>query len=210
MRSAVLLTGFLFTFTTISSAWTDDHSLELLRGDDTIPTTGDVDIDKTCRRLRTLMKLNDIATNKTALDATEMQGKLAQARVDWIKNHNADITAKLDKLKSNSTLTAECDTINAQRDVKRECKRLEILERLVNSTDSQTGLDQGPAADFLNEEQKQSLQQEFEKASLKLQELKSNATLVDLCNSNAMLQQNGAIGNRRHLPQHAHARFVDM
>jgi hypothetical protein len=210
MRLFILTTSFLFTLITTSCAWTNNRSLEPLGDDDTIVTARDVDIDRTCRHLRTLTKLSDIANNKTALDATEIHGRLAQARVDWIKNHSADITAKLGKLTSNSTLTTECDTINAQRDAVRECKALDTLKRLVNSPNGQTGLDQGPAADFLNEEQKQNLQQKFEKASLKLQELKSNATLMDLCNNNAVLQQNGAIGSRKYPHHPAYARCVDM
>ncbi|KAL1797831.1 hypothetical protein ACET3X_004437 [Alternaria dauci] len=196
MQFPRLLAGLSLALVTTSTAWTTNPSLGLWRGDDTVNTTRQVDIDKTCKRLRTLTKLNEIAKNDTALDATSIPAKLAQERIDWIKSNSADITAKLDELQSNSTLVAECDTLNAQRDAVRECKVLDTLEKLVNLTDGQTGLNQGPVADLLDDEQKQKLQQKFEKASLKLQELKTNATLMALCNSDAMLQQNGAISSQ--------------
>ncbi|KAG9191161.1 hypothetical protein G6011_09249 [Alternaria panax] len=211
MQFSTLLAGLFFAIITTSTAWTTGRSLEPWQGGNTVNSTNrDVDINKTCRRLRTLKSLNNIAKNDTAPDATSIHGRLAQARIDWIKSNSADITAKLDKLASNSTLVAECDTIDAQRDAVHECKALDTLERLVTVTNSQTGLGQGPVADFLNDEQKQSLQQKFEKASLKLQELKSNATLMGLCNSNTVLQQNGAIGSRESPPQPAHAICFDI
>ena len=203
MQFPILLAGLFLALITTSTAWTTNPSLKLWRGGDTFNTTRQIEIDKICRRLRTLTKLNDIAKNDTALDATSISAKLAQERIDWIKSNRADITAKLEELQSNSTLTAECDSLNAQRDAFRECKALNTLEKLVNSTNGQTGLNQGPTANFLNDEQKQGLQQKFEKALLKLQELKADATLMGLCNSDAVLQQNGAIGSRKYSPKSA-------
>jgi hypothetical protein len=199
MRSPMFLLSLSRTFIITSSAWLNDSSLQPLGGGSTRPTVRDSDIDMTCRRLRTLTKLNEIANNETMLNTIDVHGKLAQERIDWIKKNSADITAKLEKLTSNTTLTAECDTINAQRDAARECKTLETLEKLVNSTNGQTIIDKGPAADFLNEEQKQKLQENFEKAELKLQELRSNDTLMGICTNSIMLQQNGAIGSRKYL-----------
>jgi hypothetical protein len=88
--------------------------------------------------------------------------------------------------------------MDAQRDTARKCKALHTLERLVNPTDGQIGLGERPATDFLADAQEQKLQQRFEKAQLKLQELKTNATLMSFCTGNAMLQQNGVIGSRKH------------
>ncbi|KAI4920171.1 hypothetical protein J4E90_002311 [Alternaria incomplexa] len=126
-----------------------------------------------------------------------MRDKFAQQRIDWIKSNSGDITAKLDELTSNSTLTAECDIISAQRETALQCKALQTLERLANSTNGQTDFNGGPGTDFLSDEQKQKLQQKFEKAELKLQQLRSNATLVGLCGDDVVFQQNGAIGSRQ-------------
>jgi hypothetical protein len=173
-------------------------SVQPLRGDDTISSPSDTDIERTCRRLRTLTKLNEIANNQTIPDMMNMPENLVQERIDWIRRNSADITARLDELTSNSTLTAECGTMDAQRDTARKCKALHTLERLVNPTDGQIGLGERPATDFLADAQEQKLQQRFEKAQLKLQELKTNATLMSFCTGNAMLQQNGVIGSRKH------------
>ena len=203
MRFLILLITSFFTLIVASNNPFSNPSIQPPQGGDTIINPRDADIDKTCRRLRTLTKLDKIAHNETLMDTMTMRDKFAQQRIDWIKSNRADITAKLEELQSNSTLTAECDSLNAQRDAFRECKALNTLEKLVNSTNGQTGLNQGPTANFLNDEQKQGLQQKFEKALLKLQELKANATLMGLCNSDAVLQQNGAIGSRKYSPKSA-------
>jgi len=198
MRFLVLLSTSLFAIVIASKDSSNNPSTQPLRGSDTIISPEDVDINKTCRRLRTLTQLSKIANNETLLETADMRGQLTQQRIDWIESNRADITAKLDELTSNSTLIAECDTISAQRETARQCKTLKILERLVNSTNGQPGTTPGPAADFLSDEQNQKLQQKFEKAELKLQQLRSNATLMGLCEDNIMFQQNGAIGSREH------------
>ncbi|KAI4683829.1 uncharacterized protein J4E84_006668 [Alternaria hordeiaustralica] len=198
MRFPILLITPFFTLIVASNDPFNNLSVQSLQSGDTTINTRDAEIDKTCRRLRTLTQLNRIAHNETLMDMMIMRDKFAQPRIDWIKSNSDDITAKLDKLTSNSTLTAECNTINAQRETARQCKALEILERLVNSTNGQPGTNPGPAADFLSDEQNQKLQQKFEKAELKLQQLRSNTTLMGLCSNDVVSQQNGAIGSREH------------
>jgi len=197
MRFLVFLVTSLFALVIASKDSPNNPSTQPLRGSDNVISPRDADIDKTCRRLRTLTQLNKIAHNETLMDMMIMRDKFAQQRIDWIKSNSDDITARLDKLTSNSTLTAECDTISAQRETARQCKALKILEKLVNSTNGQPSTNPGPAAEFLSDEQNQKLQQKFEKAELKLQQLRSNATLMGLCEDNIMFQQNGAIGSRK-------------
>ncbi|KAI4933104.1 hypothetical protein J4E85_003507 [Alternaria conjuncta] len=198
MRFLVFLSTSLFALATASKNSPNDLSTQHLQGSDIIISPRDADIDKTCRRLRTFTQLNKIAHNETLMDMMIMRDKFAQQRIDWIKSNSDYIAAKLDKLTSNSTLTAECDTFNAQRDTARQCKTLQILERLVNSTNGQTDFNGGLATDFLSDEQKQKLQQKFEKAELKLQQLRSNATLMGFCGDDVIFQQDGAIGSRKH------------
>ncbi|KAH6876100.1 hypothetical protein BKA58DRAFT_419471 [Alternaria rosae] len=196
MRFPIFLITSFFALVAASNVPSNDLSDQPLQGSDTFTSPRDADIDKTCRRLRTLTQLNKIAHNETLLDTIDIRDKLTQQRIDWIKSNSADITAKLNELTSNSTLAAECDTINAQRETARQCKILQMLERLVNSTNGQDGVDRGPAADLFSDEQKQNLQQKFEKAELKLQQLRSNATLIRLCQGDVGFQQSGAIGSQ--------------
>ena len=210
MRFPLFLLTSFFTLIAASNNPLDNWSVQPLRNGDTSISPRGVDIDKTCRRLRTLTQLSKIANNETLLETADVRGKLAHQRIDWIKSNRADITAKLDELTSNPTLTAECDTISAQRETARQCKALKILERLVNSTNGQPGTNPGPAADFLSDEQKQKLQQKFEKAEIKLQQLRSNATLMGLCGDNVMFQQNGAIGSRKSFSHSAKWKCADL
>jgi len=210
MRFLVFLSTLLFALVIASKDSPNNPFTKPLRGSDNIISPRNADIDKTCRRLRTLIQLNRIAHNETLMDTMIVRDKFAQKRIDWIKSNSDDITAKLDKLTSNSTLTAECDTFNAQRDAVRQCKALQTLERLVNSTNGQTDFNGGPASDFLSDEQTQKLQQKFEKAELKLQQLRSNATLMGLCSNDVMFQQDGTIGSRKSFFYSAKPKCADL
>jgi hypothetical protein len=181
----------LFALVATSHAWLHGSPLEARRHDDNATALG---IEKTCKRIEVLTKLNDLANNQTALDAMLTESKLAQARIDWIKRKSVETATELDILTANATLTAECDTISAQRDASMECRKLMKLEKLVDLANNHAGT---TAVDMLGKDQKDRLQKKLEKAELKLQKLKSNTTLMDLCANDVDLQQNGAISNRK-------------
>lgn len=167
---------------------------EALRNDTTTPAS--VSIEKGCGRVRALENLNKLANNQTALDAMATHGKIAQGRADWIKNNNDKIVAKLDALKSNATLMAGCDIINAKIDLSRRCAKLQKLQKLVDLAQDEKALLNSTAGDFLTDDQKDRLRQKADQVQLKLQKLKSNGTLTKLCANDVTLQQNGVIGMR--------------
>ena len=210
MRFFILIITSFFALIVASKVPPSELSVQRLQNGDTSISLRDANINQTCRRLRTLTQLNKIANNDTLLGMMNMRSKLAQQRIDWIKRNSAGITAKLDELTCNSTLTAECDTISAQRETARQCKALQTLERLVNATNGQIDFDGGPVTDFLSDEQKQKLEHNFEKAELKLQKLRSNATLMGLCGEDVMFQQDGAIGNRKSFFYSANPKCTDL
>jgi hypothetical protein len=200
MHFSILLLALVVT----SHAWMHVSPLEARRHDDNDTATS---IDKVCKRIEVLTRLNVIAINQFALNDMPADGKLAQARIDWIKSKSAEISAELDTLTANSTLTAECDTINAQRDAAKECKQIQKLEKLVDLANNQTAQ---TAPGLLSQDLKIRLQQKLEKAELKLQELKSNSTLMGLCANDVSLQQNGAISNRESCGPNIYIRTTDQ
>jgi hypothetical protein len=171
-----------------SHAWTNVLPLEARRHNENNTA---VSIEKTCRRIEVLTKLHDIANNQTALNDMLTDSKIAQARIDWIKNKGAETTPEFDTLTANATLTAECDSINAQRDADNECRKLGQLEKLVDLANNLA-----PLA-LLTQDQKDRLQQKLVKAELELQELRNNSTLMGLCANAVNLQPNGEISNRK-------------
>jgi hypothetical protein len=186
----------LLALAATSHAWMHVFPLEARRHDENSTAAG---IEKTCRRIEVLTKLHDIANNETALDDMLAGSKFAQDRIDWIKSKSAETSTELGTLTANSILRSECNAISAKRDASQECMKLDQLEKLVDLANNQTALTAHTAADLLTQGQISRLQQQLEEAELKLQELKSNKTLMGLCASadNPSLQQNGAIGERK-------------
>jgi len=146
----------------------------------------------TCKRIAALTNLSNMAANQTRLDTLLASKKLTQEQVDNILSKKDAINAELQQLSSNSTLTAECGVINAHRKVVEGCNKLDKLEKLVELANNKTAYDEHLAGEILNQKQTEQLKKNMETAELKLQELRSNSTLVELCTNEVGLRQNGA------------------
>jgi hypothetical protein len=150
----------------------------------------------TCKRIAVLTNLSTMAANQTRLDGLLANKKLTQTQVDDILSKKDSINAELQQLSSNSTLTAECGVITAHRKVIKGCKKLDKLEMLVRLANNKTAYDEHLAGEILNQKQIEQLKKNMETAELKLQELRSNSTLVELCTNEIGLRQNGAAGQQ--------------
>ncbi|KAF3038305.1 hypothetical protein E8E12_005180 [Didymella heteroderae] len=137
-----------------------------------------------------------MAANQTRLDALLADKKLAQEQVDNILSKVDAVNAELQQLRSNGTLTAECGVINAHVKVVKGCKKLDKLEKLVKLANNKTAYDEHLAGEILNQKQTEQLKKNMETAELKLQELRNNSTLIDLCTNEIRLRQNGAAGHQ--------------
>ncbi|KAJ4329849.1 hypothetical protein N0V87_010513 [Didymella glomerata] len=137
-----------------------------------------------------------MAANQTRLDTLLAEKKLTQEQVDNILSKKDAINTELQQLSSNSTLTAECGVINAHRKVVKGCRKLDKLEKLVELANNKTAYDEHLAGEILNQKQTEQLKKNMETAELKLQELRNNGTLVELCTNEIGLRQNGAAGHQ--------------
>lgn len=161
----------------------------------TQPTNNNPSTRKSCKRIRVLTFLNNVVTNQTAMDKLVSKSKFTQDQLDYLKSKKTELAAQLEALTSNSTLTAACDAMNAQRAAAKKCKKIKKLEKLVALANNQTAYNEHLAAEVLNPKQIEQLQKNLEDAQVKLQRLRSNSTLMRLCAGDiGGLQQNGAIG----------------
>lgn len=150
----------------------------------------------TCKRMAALTNLSTMAANQTRLDTLLADKKLTQEQVDNILSKKDAINAELQQLRSNSTLTAECGVINAHRQVVKGCEKLDKLEKLAELANNKTAYDEHLAGEILNQKQIEQLKKNMETAELKLQELRDNSTLIELCANEIGLRQDGAAGRQ--------------
>lgn len=175
-----------------SQAWTElpHFELEETIGADTALVQRYV--KGTCRRIAALTNLSNMAANQTLLDELLSERKISKAQVDDIKQRKDDINAELQTLNSNATLAAECGAVNAHRQAVKDCKRLAKLEQLAELAKNKTAYDEHLAGELLNQKQTEQLKKNMETAEIKLQEMRSNSTLVEVCTTDVALQRNGA------------------
>lgn len=149
-----------------------------------------------CKRLAALTNLANMVADQKRLDTMLTDKKLTQEQTDNIVSKKDAINAELQELSSNTTLTAECGVIDAHRKAVEGCKKLDKLEKLVELANNKTAYDEHLAGEILNQKQTEQLKKNMETAELKLQELRSNSTLVELCTNEIGLRQNGAAGQQ--------------
>lgn len=149
-----------------------------------------------CRHIASLTNLSNTAANQTRIDALLASKKLSQEQVDDILSKKDAINAELQELSTNTTLTAECGVINAHREVVKSCRKLDKVQKLVELANNKTAYDEHLAGEILNMKQTEQLKKNMESAELKLQELRSNSTLIELCTNEIGLRQTGAAGQQ--------------
>ncbi|KAJ4374664.1 hypothetical protein N0V86_007537 [Didymella sp. IMI 355093] len=137
-----------------------------------------------------------MAANLTRLDTLLADKKLTQEQVDNLVSRKDAINAELQELSSNATLATECGVIDAHREVVKGCKKLDKLERLAELVNNKTAYDEHLAGEILNQKQTEQLKKNMEDAEIKLQELRSNSTLVELCMNEIGSRQNGVAGHQ--------------
>ncbi|KAJ4324626.1 hypothetical protein N0V94_001196 [Neodidymelliopsis sp. IMI 364377] len=193
--------GWLLAICTIvvtSHAWPTLPHFELQQAGNANANANSVQrsIQGTCKRIVMLKNLSNMATNQTLLDDLLAEKKLTQDQVDYIEARKDAINFELQELSSNATLTTECETIDAHREAVRDCKKLDKLEKLAELASNKTAYNEHLAGEVLNQKQMEQLQKNMEDAEIKLQELRSNNTLVKLCTEEIGLQQNSAVGQQ--------------
>jgi len=164
-----------------------------------------------CRNLTRLSKIVDLNNNATAMQI--FASKVSPDELQKFKAKAANATTELNALKSNSTLVQECDQMAAKRQAERQCFEIKALQRLVNLGNNATALQEledkdgngrghhrGGMANATQPTQAEidaKWKEIIANATTKLNQLKSNITLVTAC-SNAK-GANGSTGSSEYL-----------
>ncbi|KAH6633632.1 hypothetical protein C7974DRAFT_412614 [Boeremia exigua] len=184
------------SFTAVSHALPQLPHFELQQASSTNEAPSQRSIEGTCKRIAELNNLSNIATNQTLRDALLANKKIRQDQVDYIETMKDAINSELQDLNSNTTLTVECGPIEAHKKAVKDCKKLDKLKKLVEMASNKTAYDEHLAGELLNQKQMEQLWKNMENAEIKLQKLRTNSTLVDLCTNEIGLRQNGAVGQQ--------------
>jgi hypothetical protein len=139
---------------------------------------------KTCDRMRALEKLTNTAeTEKFNFDVMVAEDNMSQEEINFIVSDSGPLASELRKLKANTTLTAQCAVLGAHQDAVAQCTSLGKLEKLAELASNKTAYNEHLAGEILNSKQVDQLQKNMEQAELKLQKLRTNSTLIILCNT---------------------------
>lgn len=138
-------------------------------------------VDKQCKSMAKLTILSELANNQTKIDALVAKGKLSDTQVTELKSQAANATTKLQAMSANATLVGECAAISAHKKTLGQCKEMKSLTKLAALASNQTAMDAMMAKKKLNETQVTMLQDKIKSAQTKLDALKGNTTLADIC-----------------------------
>lgn len=143
--------------------------------------------------MQVLEKLTNAATSqKFNFEVMVAEDNLSQQEIDWIVSDAGPLATELRDLKSNATLTTQCGAINAHKNAVADCTKLDKLERLVELANNKTAYNEHLAGEILNKKQVDQLHKNMEEAAVKLQEVRTNTTLITLCNAEPDLRSHGA------------------
>jgi hypothetical protein len=188
MHAISFFATLLLAFITTSCAWSP---IETRQNADAATPSVNNEIQKTCHHIRALRHLTALANNQTELDTLLAEGLYTASQEAYIKSRAAASASELATLTSNTTLTSECDILNARRAVRKQCRRLSRLEQLTELANNQTAYNEFLAADTFNKKQVEDLLRDMETAEIELQMLRENATLITTCTREPELNDGG-------------------
>jgi hypothetical protein len=189
MHSYKFIVALLFAFLAVSYA-SDVPALAARKDRNATRSKGNDSIEKTCKEMSKLTFLTSLAANQTKLDQLVAKGKMDTAKVDGLKAKAAAAMPKLQALTSNTTLTTECATLNADKQMKKQCKQMKKLKKFANLASNTTAMEAFAAHKKLNGTQVGNLKKKLQKMETELKALQANTTLTDFCKQ--MKQGKGA------------------
>jgi hypothetical protein len=186
MRSLNFIITFLFALAATSYAFVDgdfdgDFIPTLEARKDKNGTAHGNSVNRQCSKMARLTKLTALAANQTKLDALVSKGKLNATEVEDIKAKAANATTTLSDMQGNATLVQECQVVAAHKKVVRACLKMKTLTKLANLASNQTAMNDFIATKQLNGTKLVKFQESIGNATTKLDDMKKNTTLTDLC-----------------------------
>jgi hypothetical protein len=143
-----------------------------------------------CLKFDKLTKIVNLNNNATAMQI--FASKVSPAKLQKFKDKASNATTELNTLKTNATLVQDCNQRAANRRTQRDCFEVRTLQKLVNIGNNATALKElenhkgkshlrGGSASETQAEVDAKWKGIIANATTKLNELKSNATLMAAC-----------------------------
>ncbi|KAF1958129.1 hypothetical protein CC80DRAFT_25283 [Byssothecium circinans] len=196
MRSVSFIVALLFCLVGFSAAFPQFHVLEARKDGKNETSKGNGTksngVNKQCKTMAKLTKLTELAKNQTKIDAIVAKGKLDDAQVAELKTKAADAATQLQSMAANTTLVGECAVVFAHQRTLGQCKKMKMLTSLAALATNQTAMDAMASKKKLNDTQMAKLMEKISTAQTKLDEMKGNTTLTDICSKET--NQKGASG----------------
>lgn len=146
-----------------------------------------------CDEIYHLTELVDLGKNTTKLDKFLTKHHLNATAAGKIKEEAANATTKLDKLKSNTTLVEECKALQAKEALAHKCAVIRKLTVLVDLAKNTTKLA------HLNATEAAHIKEKAANATIELNKLESNKTLVSECSKlETEKKSKGKVANHLH------------
>ncbi|KAE9968086.1 hypothetical protein EG328_004169 [Venturia inaequalis] len=136
---------------------------------------------KQCSELSRLTKLVDLVNNSTKLTELETKHNMTADKITKLKDSAAKATTRLTELQSNTTLTSQCAIVNAGDKLQGQCKEMKMLTKMMDVAGNATALSEMAAKKNWTDAETDKFKAHAANATMKLNKLKSNTTLVDAC-----------------------------
>ncbi|EAT82483.2 hypothetical protein HBH56_110770 [Parastagonospora nodorum] len=184
MHSSNIIVAMLLAFATTSYASPEPtfHIIEVRKERNGTESRGSREsVRSQCAQIRKLTALTTLASNQTKLDTLVSSGEMSEKKAGQVKAKASIATTKLQALTANSTVAAQCATINAERKMKQNCRQMKRWEKLTNLASNATALDAFAAQKNMNATKLAALKATLQKVETRLQEMQANTTLMAFC-----------------------------
>lgn len=136
-----------------------------------------------CREMSHLTRLVDLVNNATKLTELETKHNLTADKITRLKDSAANATTRLTELQSNTTLVSQCAIVDAGEKLKGQCKQMKMLTKMMDVAANATALSEMATKRGWTDAQTTKFKARAANATMKLDKLKSNTTLVDACST---------------------------
>jgi len=140
-------------------------------------------LSKECERLKKLEETVQIFSNATKLEGFEKKHNLTSEEVAKLQDKAQNITAELEKLKSNTTLITECIKLEEHLKLLHKCdeiKKLTFIVGIASNTTEDSELEKHFRINLTSSDEAK-LSKFVANATAQLAKLEANATLVAEC-----------------------------
>ena len=141
-----------------------------------------------CIEVRKLEGIVNLVNDVEEFAQFESRHNLTQSEIDDIKAQALAETERLKTLQANATLMQQCASLEAGREIRADCRDMRRLTEVASLADNKTALQEFQTKHDLPEEWIMKLTEKAANATVRLEQLKENSTLVAACEADTQAQ----------------------